>query len=204
VTTEQVVLLDEDGNSVGVADKALVHHADTPLHLAFSSYVFDTEGRFLLTRRATHKKTWPGVWTNSCCGHPSPDEPIVDSVTRRLRDELGLAGPHLVELVLPRFRYRAVMGNGVVENEMCPVFRVVVDAQVAAPNSDEVDDVAWLPWAEFAESVVTGGRAVSPWCTLQVHELNALGPNPLAWPVGDPAVMPSAVTTSEVATVAKH
>lgn len=187
---EQVVLLGERGEPVGVADKATVHDRHTPLHLAFSCYVFAPAGRLLLTRRALSKLTWPGVWTNSCCGHPAPGEPVAAAVTRRLRDELGLV-VGAVELILPRFRYRAEMDSGVVENELCPVFRAVTEDS-PAPAAAEVESVEWVGWLPFAEAVTAGEREVSPWCRLQVAELLALGPDPLAWPVASAADLPPA------------
>jgi isopentenyl-diphosphate delta-isomerase len=187
---EQVVLLDEQGRSIGVADKATVHDRRTPLHLAFSCYVFDSSGAFLLTRRASGKPTWPAVWTNSCCGHPAPGEPMISAVTRRLTDELGLA-VQAVDLVLPKFRYRAVMASGVVENELCPVFRASTTG-TPVPDPAEVDAVEWVDWTTFAAAVLAGERPISPWCRLQVEELTALGPDPLSWPVADPAELPPA------------
>ncbi|WP_030475475.1 isopentenyl-diphosphate Delta-isomerase [Lentzea albidocapillata] len=187
---EQVVLLAEDGSAIGVEDKAVVHHADTPLHLAFSSYVFDSAGNTVLTRRALHKKTFPGLWTNTCCGHPLPEEDMAQAVLRRLRDELGMKVSE-PELLLPAFRYRAEM-DGVVENEMCPVFRVLSDDE-PVPNPDEVDSTERVPWSEFASSVLDGTRAISPWSRLQVAALVELGPDPLAWPVADRAGLPKAV-----------
>jgi isopentenyl-diphosphate Delta-isomerase len=188
---EQVVLLDEQGRATGVADKASVHHADTPLHLAFSCYIFDRAGRFLLTQRARHKPTWGGVWTNSCCGHPGPGEDLADAVRRRVEQELGLALPDL-RLVLPGFGYRAVVPDGphagTVENEMCPVY-VAVTGVDPTPDATEVAAYEWVDWAQFRSQVLAGERAISPWCAEQVAALPA---EPWVAAPADPALLPEA------------
>jgi isopentenyl-diphosphate Delta-isomerase len=168
---EEVVLLDESGVPIGVAPKHAVHHRDTPLHLAFSCYVVDPGGRLLLTRRALTKRTWPGVWTNSCCGHPAPGEDVIDAVVRRTREELGLELVD-VRVVLPEFRYRAVMDDGTVENEICPVHVATCPApETIAPAADEVADHVWVDWPTFRADVLSGRREVSPWCLEQVSAL---------------------------------
>lgn len=189
-TLEEVVLLDPDGQAIGTAPKSSVHGRDTPFHLAFSSYVFRADGQVLLSRRAAHKPTWPAVWTNSCCGHPLPGEPMPAAVLRRLSYELGLVVDR-VDLLLPRFSYRAVMDDGTVEHELCPVYRAVVSAD-PRPNPAEVADVRWMPWSEFAERILTGRLAISPWCREQIPHLVALGPDPLAWPVAAETELPPA------------
>ena len=109
---DDVTLLAEDGTAIGTLPKSEVHTHDTPLHLAFSCYVLDREGRLLLTRRALSKKTWPGVWTNSFCGHPRPDEAMSDAVRRHGAGELGLQLSE-IRMILPDYRYRAVDASGV-------------------------------------------------------------------------------------------
>jgi isopentenyl-diphosphate delta-isomerase len=193
---EHVVLVDRGGNAIGTAPKTSVHGQETPLHLAFSSYVFDGEGRVLLTRRAAHKATWPGVWTNSCCGHPLPGEPLDHAVLRRLSYELGLDVDR-ADLMLPGFAYRAVMGNGIVENELCPVYRVTAPAP-ASPNPDEVGDVRWMPWEEFTDGVLNGLLAISPWCREQVPLLAELGARPADWKPAPEENLPPAARTTPV------
>ena len=188
---ESVVLLDEAGYASGIADKAAVHHDRTPLHLAFSCYLFNEAGQFLLTRRAESKRIFPGVWTNTCCGHPQPGEPMPGSVRRRLREELGIGAVRL-ELVLPRFRYQATMANGVMENELCPVYAAYAGASPLAPDPAEVAETRWVNWEDFREAVRAGRQPVSPWCAMQLAELVALGPKPLDWAPADPAGLPPA------------
>lgn len=164
---ELVSLLDDDGMQIGVADKREVHTLKTPLHLAFSCHLFNAAGEVLVTRRALTKRTWPGVWTNSFCGHPAPDEPMVEAVQRRARAELGVAIEGL-ELVLPDFRYRAVDASGIVENEVCPVYRATT-MDAVAPNPDEVIEFAWVAPDALRAAVAATPFAFSPWIVLQLE-----------------------------------
>ncbi len=171
---EQVVLLDDAGTPIGVADKATVHGASTPRHLAFSCYGFDPDGfrggRLLVTRRARDKRTFPGVRTNTCCGHPAPGEAPADAVRRRLHDELGLTATGL-RLVLPDFAYRA-SADGIEENELCPVF-VATLAGEPRPRPDEVDSCEWWSWEQFMAAARDGTSDLSPWARLQAPLLDA-------------------------------
>jgi isopentenyl-diphosphate delta-isomerase len=166
---EYVVLLDEDLQPSGVLPKSEVHHADTPLHLAFSVYVFDAAGRLLVTRRAVGKQTFAGVWTNTCCGHPAPGEDLAEAVRRRLGTELGLTVTDL-SLVLPEFRYEAVAADGVRENEFCPVFVARADTD-PAPDAAEVEEWRWVDWAEFCDLAEAAPWALSPWAAEQAPQV---------------------------------
>jgi isopentenyl-diphosphate delta-isomerase len=170
---DEVVLLSDDGRPVGTAPRATVHHADTPLHLAFSCYLLDGGGRVLLTRRALAKRAWPGVWTNAFCGHPRPGESFEDAIHRYAAHELGTTVTGL-RAVLPDFRYRAVDAGGVVENEVCPVYVARATADLD-PNPDEVMDHRWVGVADMAEAVAAVPWALSPWMVEQVAQLRDVG-----------------------------
>jgi isopentenyl-diphosphate delta-isomerase len=146
VMLESVVLLDDRGQPVGQHPKSTVHHTETPLHLAFSLYLFDRTGRLLMTRRALSKVTWPGVWTNSCCGHPMPGESMTDAVQHRAQD-----------------------ASGIWENEICPVFTATLHpAAVLQPNRAEVMDIAWIDPAAVVIASAATPFAFSPWAVEQM------------------------------------
>ncbi len=171
-TTEAVVLLGEDGTPIGSERKDTVHGPETPLHLAFSCYAFDAEGRLLATRRSPAKRAFPGVWTNTCCGHPGPGEFMESAVARRMRSELGIGARDLV-CALPTFRYRAE-SNGVVENEICPVYLCRAEGE-PEPDAAEVSDLSWVDWPEYVARAARADSDLSPWSRLQVEQLQRWG-----------------------------
>jgi isopentenyl-diphosphate delta-isomerase len=172
-SVEEVVLLDEHDRPIGTAPKSSVHGADTAKHLAFSCHVFDAEGRLLVTRRALAKQAWPGVWTNSFCGHPAPAEPLVHAIRRRGEFELGLELTDL-EPVLPTFHYRATDASGIVEHELCPVYTART-ASTPEPHPGEVMEYAWVQPMALAAAVRGAPWAFSPWLVLQAQLLPFLG-----------------------------
>lgn len=163
---ELVVLANDHGEATGTAPKAGIHTGDTPLHFAFSCYLLDAQGQLLMTRRALSKVTWPGVWTNSFCGHPGPGETNEEAVARRSIEELGFAPGAVTDIrvVLPDFRYRAVDSSGIVENEFCPVFVArLVDGEQPSPREEEIDSLAWVNPTELMAAVDAAPFAFSPW-----------------------------------------
>lgn len=160
--TEEIVLVDGTGKPVGRAPKLESHHAHTPLHLGFSCYIFNSGGGFLLTRRAKVKKVWPGVWTNSVCGHPAPGEEIEDAILRRLDYELGIKDITGLKLILPDYRYKTPPYKGIVENEICPVYVAVSDKD-PTPNPDEVEAYEWVDWDNLENLISAQPSKYSYW-----------------------------------------
>ncbi|MFH0828583.1 MAG: isopentenyl-diphosphate Delta-isomerase [Candidatus Kerfeldbacteria bacterium] len=170
IAPELVVLVNEQNEPIGTALKADVHTDRTPLHRGFSVFVFHPKGELLLQQRARTKKTWPLVWSNSCCGHPAPGEETVDAAKRRLMDELSVdAGD--VKVLLPNYRYSSER-DGVVENEMCPVL-VARYSGAVVPDPDEVENTTWMPWNDFLKKISSGDGSFSPWCIEEARLLDS-------------------------------
>lgn len=157
---EMVVLVDEENNPLGTARKSETHHADTQLHRAFSVFLFNENGELLMQRRAFSKLTWPGVWSNSCCGHTMLNERTEQAAVRRLAFELGLRNVEL-KMALPDFRYRAEK-DGIVENEICPVLVGYTD-QEPSLNPAEVAETKWVQWDDFLDNIRRIDCELSPW-----------------------------------------
>jgi geranylgeranyl diphosphate synthase, type I len=192
-----IELVDEMGRVIGQAARATIHHRATPRHRAFSVYLSDATGRVLVTRRSLSKITWPGVWSNSCCGHPRPGETDTAAIHRRVREELGVEVTD-IDVMLPDFGYTATDPNGLVENEHCPVYSAfIVDAAVLRPDPDEVMDYQWLTWPDLITTAERAPGLLSPWAIEQIRALG-VSQEGASLPQGPPSLR----TTDATATLA--
>ncbi|HSA84127.1 MAG TPA: isopentenyl-diphosphate Delta-isomerase [Patescibacteria group bacterium] len=165
---DYVVLVTDSNEVLGTMEKLKAHSSDTPLHRAFSVFLFNTQGELLLQQRSHKKKTWPLVWSNSVCGHLRLKETPLAAAKRRLQFELGIKKAEL-SVALPDYRYRAEK-DGIVENEICPVLVGYTD-ETPAPNSDEIEAIKWIPWKKWLVEIEKHPEGYSPWCVEETQLL---------------------------------
>jgi isopentenyl-diphosphate delta-isomerase len=175
--TEQIVFVNEDGTPTGETGPKLASHTkDTKLHLGFSCYILRPgDNKLLVTQRALSKKVWPGVWTNSVCGHPAPNERIEDAIRRRAGYELGIKNLEGLTCILPKYRYTTPAYNGIIENEFCPVFFAYTNDS-PNPNSEEVEAYKWLSWQDYTRMLKSEPATASYWAKDQYNQLTNLEP----------------------------
>lgn len=144
---EYVVLVDQQGNSIGKEEKMAAHEKGL-LHKAFSVVVFNEEGKMLLQQRALHKYHTPGLWSNSCCSHPRVGEDLTAAVHRRLQEELGFDCEVKEEF---SFVYKFLdEPTNLWEHEHDTVFSATYNGAVPF-NPEEVNDIRWVTMKELKE-----------------------------------------------------
>lgn len=135
-------LVDEDGRTIGTAEKLSAHQPPGRLHRAFSVFLFDVSGRLLLQRRALGKYHSPGVWSNSCCGHPYPGESPFAAAARRTSEELGAAPALLAEAGTVTYRHPDP-ASGLVEREYNHLFTGLLRDE-PVPDPGEIADAVFV------------------------------------------------------------
>ncbi len=142
---EQVILVDEQDNPLGLMEKMECHEKGL-LHRAFSVFIWNSDGKMLLQKRAQKKYHSGGLWTNACCSHPRINEDMESACHRRLQEEMGFDCP-LQKLFC--FTYKAHLPNGLIEHEYDHVFYGIYDGPIDNVNLSEVEcanfvDISWL------------------------------------------------------------
>jgi isopentenyl-diphosphate delta-isomerase len=155
---EFVVLVDTADREIGIKEK-LKAHGDGDLHRAFSICLFNSRDQLLLQQRAFSKYHSGGLWTNTCCSHPRPQEDLLGAAHRRLTEEMGIVCP-LKPLF--SFIYRAELDGGLTEHEFDHVFIGAFEGD-PAPNPEEVASWKWIGKEELLADVKAHPELYTAW-----------------------------------------
>lgn len=164
---EPLILVDENNQVQGYATKVACHQGLGQLHRAFSVFVFNRNNELLLQQRSAQKPLWPLHWSNSCCSHPRRGESDLDSVQRRLYEELSI---NLRPQFVYRFRYHAIYGGIGAEHELCSVYIARSDAEIAV-NENEIADWYYIGPEALDRELSENPQSYTPWLKLEWSRL---------------------------------
>lgn len=155
---QMLVLVDEQDQPIGTMEK-MEAHRKAMLHRAFSVFLFNSKGEMLLQRRSLKKYHSGGLWTNTCCSHPYPDETPQQAASRRIKEELGFEAS-----VSPAFHfiYKAELDNDLTEYEYDHVLLGQYDGPVY-PNEDEVGDYCYKSMKELKDNLASHPLKYTAW-----------------------------------------
>jgi len=160
-TGEMIALVNKEDRIVGYEKKLKVHQEGI-LHRAFSVVVINSQGQWLMHRRALDKYHSAGTWTNACCSHLTNGDAMAEASKKRLLAEMGIdAHPEFVE----SFHYRAELDNGLIENEIDHVFIARWDGD-PDPDPGEVMDWKWMSPGEIEAQLAAASDNFSAWFPL--------------------------------------
>ncbi len=166
---EQVILVVELDNELGVMEKILAHQKAL-LHRAFSIFVFNERGQLLLQQRALSKYHSPGLWTNTCCSHPRPNEETYDAANRRLKEEMGFECELAYQF---NFIYKAELDQGLTEHEFDHVFFGMYNGTIN-PNAEEVLDYKFVDVQDVLFDMDTNPDKYTIWFKIIFNKLSQI------------------------------
>ena len=155
---EQVVLVDEKDNPIGLMEK-MEAHEKALLHRAFSVFIFNKKGELMLQQRAASKYHSPLLWTNTCCSHQRDGETNLEAGKRRLQEEMGFV-TEIKEVF--SFIYKAPFDNGLTEHELD---HVMVGSFEDAPNinKEEVESYKWMTLEDVKSDIENNPEIYTAW-----------------------------------------
>ena len=161
---ENIILVDENDNPIGTMEKMEAHRKGL-LHRAFSVILFNSSGEVLLQKRSSKKYHSGGLWTNTCCSHPLPDESVKDASRRRLMQEMGI---DLQPEFAFKFIYKTDLDNNLIEHECDHVF---VGSFNGTPviNTDEVDEWKFMSLPALRTDMKRSPQVYTEWFKLMIN-----------------------------------
>ena len=166
---EQFETFDDAGNLLGLVDRPEVH-ARGLWHRSSHVFLFQSDGRLIVQRRAADKDLYPGRLDYSVGEHLVPGETYLDAARRGLQEELGVRGVPLEPVGdVRRWRSHQAALN-LKDNELQQAFKGVHDGPFE-PDTAEVAAVRAVGLKELALEIERRPARFTPWFVRDLREL---------------------------------
>lgn len=162
---EFVILVNKNNKKIGIEEKIKAHKLGK-LHRSFSIFVFNSKGELLIQKRAETKYHSGGLWPNTVCGHPRPNENYAQAIHRRLKEEMGF---DCKPKKLFCFIYNAGFKNGLIENEYDCVFIGKFDGKPKL-NPEEVMNHKWITVDDLKQDIAINPNEYTAWLKIALQK----------------------------------
>jgi len=165
---ETVILVDDFDKEIGTEEKIKAHQNGGKRHRAFSVLIFNDNDELMLQQRAISKYHCGGLWTNTCCSHPKPEEKTEEAAHRRLLEEMGF-DCKLQEKFC--FKYSAPLDHDLTENEYDHVFVGYYNLEPKI-NREEAESWKWIAKQDLNKDIELNPEKYTPWFKIIWKEFN--------------------------------
>jgi isopentenyl-diphosphate delta-isomerase len=154
-----LTIVDKNDQVIGYLSKNKCHRPPGIIHRAFSIFIFNNKGEFLLQKRSSFKDLWPGIWSNSCCSHPKKGQKVKKAAEERLAEELGFTCPLKF---MGKVKYQACWQDKGCEKEITYVYTGKYNGLVK-PDPKEVKEIKWLDLPKLKTDIKKYPDRYTPW-----------------------------------------
>ena len=167
---EYVILVDQNDHPIGKEEKVKCHLPNGKLHRAFTTLIFNGEGKLLLTKRSDKKMLWPGYWDGTVASHPRESETYVSSAERRMPEEIGI---DCKMNYMNKFEYHVPYKDIGSENEICgTLIGIVDDFDETCLIKDEISEIKWIDPDELKNELQQNMDVYCPWMVIALYFLD--------------------------------
>ena len=143
----QITFVDENDNVIGAGTKQEVWEKGI-WHRIVRIYLVNSEGELLITKRADHLASCPGMWNESASGHVDVGETYDEAAARELEEELHVHG--VVLRPLEKIKHPDMEELDKIKNRFHTIYVGTFDGAVDFDKS-EVADSRWIGADELAQ-----------------------------------------------------
>jgi len=144
---ELIDILDEQGNHTGKTCLKSEAHKHGYFHNTVHIWIYTSDKKILLQKRAPTKKVFPNLWDISVAGHIGAGEKIKTAALREIEEEIGFTITKDKLIEIGNRKHQVKHANGIIDNEFHHVFatELTVPLHSLSIQEEEVAGIDLFP-----------------------------------------------------------